>query len=131
MQQQQGSFRLCLKGEDRWGNPSNLCDLKLKLRANMIVEGLPESITLEKGKFTRILEGLSVAEAGDLIIELHDADDNLIAKSNPCRFVADANLLPYWGDLHGQSEETIGTNSARDFYEFARDKAFLDICVMA
>ena len=31
--------------------------------------------------------------------------------------------------MHGQSEETIGTNSARDFYDFARDKAFLDICV--
>jgi hypothetical protein len=25
--------------------------------------------------------------------------------------------------------ETIGTNSARDFYEFASDKAFLDACV--
>jgi len=34
----------------------------------------------------------------------------------------------YWGDLHGQSEETIGTNSARDFFAFARDKAFLDAC---
>ena len=128
-QQQQDSFRLCLKGEDRWGNPSNLCDLKLKLRANMIVEGLPDSVTFEKGKFTRILEGLNVAETGDLIIELIGADDNLLARSNPCRFIADADLLPYWGDLHGQSEETIGTNSARDFYEFARDKAFLDICV--
>jgi hypothetical protein len=129
MQQQQKSFRLCLKGEDRWGNPSNLCDLELRLRANIIVQGLPESITLEKGKFTRIIEDLSVAEAGDLIIELIDSDDNLLARSNPCRFIADADLLPYWGDLHGQSEETIGTNSARDFYEFARDKAFLDICV--
>ncbi len=129
MRQQHDSFRLCLKGEDRWGNPSNLGDLKLKLRANMIVDGLPDSVTFEVGKFTRVLENLNVAEAGDLIIELLDTDDNLLAKSNPCRFFANAELLPYWGDLHGQSEETIGTNSARDFYEFARDKAFLDICV--
>ena len=35
-------------------------------------------------------------------------------------------MLPYWADLHGQSEETIGTNSARDFHAFARDNAFLD-----
>ena len=39
---------------------------------------------------------------------------------------AEPSLLPYWGDLHGQSEETIGTNSARDFHAFARDRAFLD-----
>ncbi len=37
-----------------------------------------------------------------------------------------ASLLPYWADLHGQSEETIGTNSARELIEFARDRAFLD-----
>ena len=34
---------------------------------------------------------------------------------------------PIWGDLHGQSEETIGTNSARDYFTFGRDKAFADI----
>ena len=39
-----------------------------------------------------------------------------------------APLLHYWDDLHGQSEETIGTNSARDFFAFARDRAFLDVC---
>ena len=31
-----------------------------------------------------------------------------------------------WADLHGQSGETIGTGSAREFAEFARDLAFLD-----
>ena len=50
----------------------------------------------------------------------------MVARSNPLRIVEAAELLPYWGDLHGQSEETIGTNSARDFHAFARDKAFLD-----
>ena len=129
LRRQQESFRLCIKGEDRWGNPSDLCSLNLKLRTNMSVAGLPASVTLEKGEFARIIEDLRVADSGDLIIEMLDANDELVAKSNPCRFVADAGLLPYWGDLHGQSEETIGTNSARDFYEFARDKAFLDICV--
>ena len=34
--------------------------------------------------------------------------------------------MHYWADLHGQSEETIGTNSARELIEFARDRAFLD-----
>jgi len=122
-------FRLCLKGEDRWGNPSDLCEHSFQLRASMPVNALPERVKLVRGEFSRILENLSVAEPGDLIVEVIDDDANIVARSNPCRFVESAPLLPYWGDLHGQSEETIGTNSARDFYEFARDKAFLDICV--
>ena len=123
------NFRLCLKGEDRWGNPSNQCEQRFGLRANLAIDGLPDSISFDRGEFSRIVEGLSVSETGDLIIELLDADGSIVARSNPCRFVESSTLLPYWGDLHGQSEETIGTNSARDFYEFARDKAFLDICV--
>jgi hypothetical protein len=122
-------FRLCLKGEDRWGNPSDQCDTRLTLRSNLPVEGLPDSVTFEPGQFSRIIEGMYVTEDGDLSIELLDVDSNPIACSNPCRCVDSTDLLPYWGDLHGQSEETIGTNSARDFYDFARDKAFLDICV--
>ncbi|SUV88187.1 Protein of uncharacterised function (DUF3604) [Bordetella pertussis] len=33
---------------------------------------------------------------------------------------------PLLADLHGQSEETIGTNSAEELILFARDRAFLD-----
>lgn len=122
-------FRLCLKGEDRWGNPSDLCDQRFALRANMAVAGLPDSVTFETGAFSLILDNLTVAEEGDLTVELIDDQGAVAARSNPCRIATEASLLPYWGDLHGQSEETIGTNSARDLYEFARDKAFLDICV--
>ena len=129
LRQQGDLFRLCIKGEDRWGNPSNQCDTRFKLRSNLAVNGLPESITFKSGQFSQIIEDLSVSTSGELSIELLDADDNPVACSNPCRFADKSDLLPYWGDLHGQSEETIGTNSARDFYDFARDKAFLDICV--
>ena len=126
-------FRLSMKGEDRWGNPSDLCDQTFTLRANMDVDGLPDSITFEKGTFANIVDALTVQEEGDLVVELvdelSDGGDPVVARSNPCRIAAEAALLPFWGDLHGQSEETIGTNSARDYYEFARDKAFLDICV--
>ena len=122
-------FRLCVKGEDRWGNPSNLCDQRFQLRANLAVDALPATIQFENGLFSQIVEGISCAQTGDLLIELLDDNDRPVTQSNPCRLVESSELRPYWGDLHGQSEETIGTNSARDFYDFARDKAFLDICV--
>ena len=50
----------------------------------------------------------------------------MLCISNPLRIAAEAPLRSYWCDLHGQSEETIGTNSARELIEFARDRAFLD-----
>ena len=123
------SFRLRLKGVDRWGNPSNLCKDRIQLTANLAVSGLPSEIQFTEGKFAHVIEPLIVKEQGDLVISLLNEQGETVARTNPCRFVQSAALLPYWGDLHGQSEETIGTNSAREFYEFARDKAFLDICV--
>lgn len=119
-------FRLAIKAEDKWGNPTDKADRKLRLRSSIPVAGLPEWLTFELGRFTATLEGLSVAEEGVLEIELLDEDDQPLARSNPMVAVAQSDLLSYWADLHGQSEETIGTNSARDYFVFARDRAFLD-----
>lgn len=129
LRRQSQKFRLCMKGVDRWGNPSNLCDAHLKVRSSLKVSGLPPSLGFSKGEFARTIDNLQALETGDLIIELLDENDRIAASSNPCRIVESSALLPFWGDLHGQSEETIGTNSAREFYEFARDRAFLDVCV--
>jgi hypothetical protein len=122
-------FQLRLKGEDRWGNPSNQCEGTFSLKPSSSVQGLPEMVTFTKGEFYVTIDGLSVTETGDVTIDLVDDDGQIVCTSNPLRVTAKADLLPYWGDLHGQSEETIGTNSARDYYNFARDYAFLDACV--
>jgi Protein of unknown function (DUF3604) len=121
------SFRLGFKGEDRWGNPSDRIDGEFTLRPNRRVRGLPESLSIRRGEHAKSIEGLSMAEPGDLVIEVLDAAGRRpLCVSNPLRIAAAAPLRPYWCDLHGQSEETIGTNSARELIEFARDRAFLD-----
>jgi len=120
-------FRLSIKAEDRWGNPSDQCDQTINLRATATVSGMPETIKFSPGQRAVVIDDLSVdAESASVLIELRDENKQLLATSNPLRIVADTELLPYWGDLHGQSEETIGTNSAREFHAFARDLAFLD-----
>lgn len=121
-------FRLCLKGEDKWGNPSDKCDQTLVLRASPAIDRMPESVHLKPGNFSSVIEGLCAEEPGDYSVDVLDGQGALLARSNCMRIVADTPLVHYWGDLHGQSEETIGTNSARDFFAFARDKAFLDAC---
>jgi len=129
-QRRQGqTFKLRLKGEDRWGNPSDQCDGRFSLKSSSPVLGLPESVIFTRGAFSVTIDGLSITETGDITIDLVDGEGQTICSTNPMRVTEQADLLPYWGDLHGQSEETIGTNSARDFYKFARDKAFLDACV--
>ena len=122
-------FRLSLKGEDSWGNPSDQCDRTLLLRPSHPLNGLPKSVTFSPGQFTVVLDNLSADNEGDLTIDLLAEDESLMATSNPLRIKNSVPLLPFWGDLHGQSEETIGTNSARDYFAFARDCAFLDVTV--
>ena len=120
-------FRFALKAEDIWGNPCDPGDDAILLKSNVCVKGLPEKVAFLNGQDTCVVDDLVVDEPGDVVIECYHAEDKLLSRSNPCRITASCRLLPYWGDLHGQSEETIGTNSVSDYFEFARDKAFLDV----
>lgn len=119
-------FSLKLKAEDRWGNPSDKCNCTFRLRSSVPVAGLPDSVRIEPGRFTVEIPGLSVAGPGDVAIRLEDEAGNEVARANPLRIVAETALIPFWADLHGQSEETIGTNSAEQYFAFARDLAFVD-----
>jgi hypothetical protein len=119
-------FRLSIKAEDAWGNPSDQAEARLALRASRPVAGLPEALDYEAGRFAIELDGLKADGEGELEVELLDEAGAILARSNPLRVVEGAELVSYWGDLHGQSEETIGTNSARNYFRFARDRAFLD-----
>ena len=64
---------------------------------------------MRRGEHAKSIDGLSAAEPGDLLIEVFDPDGNLLCVSNPLRIAGEAPLRSYWCDLHGQSEETIGT----------------------
>ena len=121
-------FRLGLKAEDLWGNPSDQADATLSLRPSRPINGLPETVTFTAGQFTVVVDKLTVEEPSAVTIDLLDETGNVQATSNPLRIVESAELLAFWGDLHGQSEETIGTNSVREYFSFARDRAFVDIC---
>lgn len=118
------AFRLGFKGEDKWGNPSHRVPGTFEIRSNIAVDGLPAGFSMNEGEHARVFPGLAVAAEGELEIEILQ-QGRLVARSNPCR-VRRTPLRHFWADLHGQSEETIGTNSARDLMVFARDRAFLD-----
>ena len=41
--------------------------------------------------------------------------------------IRQAGAVHFWSDMHAQSGETIGVGTAREYFDFARNKAFLDI----
>ncbi|MCX7686155.1 MAG: DUF3604 domain-containing protein [Acetobacteraceae bacterium] len=120
------AFALGLRADDRWGNPTPQISGTFRLVASHPVAGLPETFTWPAGARAHRIEGLSVAAPADVTIAWQDEAGRTLATANPVRIVADANLIPFWADMHGQSEETIGTNSIRRLAEYARDCAFLD-----
>ena len=121
-------FRLAIKADDRWGNPSDQIEAVLHLDGMPGVEGLPATVAFRKGRFAVIADGLKAAVPGVHTLQVRDATGGLLCTSNPLEVVAaDARAVHFWGDTHGQSDETLGTNSARDYFEFGRDKAFLDV----
>lgn len=122
-------FALGLKAEDRWGNPTPEDHGSYTLHATGPISGLPDRITMADaiGGALRV-EGLRAEVPGDVQIEMRDPAGTVVARSNRLRIAQDPAFRHFWSDLHGQSGETIGTNPARAYFEFGRDKAFLDIC---
>jgi len=118
-------FRLSLKTEDAYGNPSDQVDCQLQLKPSTTVEGLPSACRFRRGERALVLEGLRVSDEAVFDIEVTDASGNHLARSNPMT-VRNRAFAAYWGDMHGQSGESVGINTAREYFQFARDLAFLD-----
>lgn len=121
------TFSLKVKGEDMWGNPSDQCEGVFRLEADGVIDGLPDALTFTKGVFALSVDGLSVRNPGRVQICLRDAHGRVVARTNPL-VIEDRELIHFWGDMHGQTEETIGTGSAHAYFAFARDRAFVDAC---
>ena len=119
------TFQFGLKCEDQWGNPTHRAQGSFRLEPSIPVTGLPHTITLARGEKSTTLEGLSVAEPGELRIKVMDGD-TCVAEAGPLVIRA-GSVSGYWGDLHGQSGESIGITTAREYFEFGRNKSFLDV----
>ena len=121
-------FRLLAKAEDRWGNPTAAEPVRFRLRPSRPVRGLPDTLEIGGGERAVRVDGLSVDASGDLTIAFEPERSGSGARFRSNAMVVKPSLgrHRYWGDLHGQSEETIGSGSAEEYFSFARDLAGLD-----
>ncbi|MGI9612558.1 MAG: DUF3604 domain-containing protein [Acidimicrobiales bacterium] len=118
-------FRLGLKCEDAWGNPTPRAAGRFHLQPTIPVRGLPSQVDYPLGEPSITLDNLSIDEPGELRIVVVDDEGVEVAEAGP--LVIRHGSSGYWGDLHGQSGESIGVTTARQYFDFARNKAFLDV----
>jgi hypothetical protein len=117
-------FELRIRADDACGNPVRRLAGRVSLSNEGPLDSLPEMA--EADGATIVVPGLRATAAGTIRIAVRDASGVVLAESNPLVVAESAGRSTWWGDFHAQSEETIGTNSAREYFEFARDKAFCD-----
>lgn len=128
-----------VKAEDLWGNPCRQYVGEVMIDSGGL-EGLPasyrfseadqgvhrfESVTIPAIEST---DGLAGSLSGDVYrVRVVDESRDLQAESNPLRCGApDGSIRPFWGDLHGQSGETVGTDPVASYFRFARQSALVD-----
>lgn len=119
-------FELGIRGEDQWGNASDQMPPGLRLRARPSVDGMPNRVCPNPGERGLRVKGLMARQTGTYRFELLTASGEVLATSNPL-VIKSEGPAAYWGDLHGQSGETVGINPIQNYLEFARDVAFLDV----
>ncbi|OGK25135.1 hypothetical protein A3A46_02335 [Candidatus Roizmanbacteria bacterium RIFCSPLOWO2_01_FULL_37_13] len=115
-------FNVFLKLEDGWGNPCINANGIVKITPNSNFSHLPKTIALNQG----------ISEFKTSVVEKEPAYitatyNNIYTQSNPLIVLKQSDYKHYWADLHGQSEETVGTNSLENYLTFAKKYGKLDI----
>jgi len=116
-------FKALIKIEDQWGNPCMNKNGVFTIK-NYEKFGLKNpQAKFKKGK--ALLMGKMEAIGTTAFMEA--SYEKMAATSNPITVIDNKSKKQYWGDLHGQTEETVGTNSLEYYMKFAKDYALLDV----
>ncbi len=110
-----------IRVEDYWGNTADY-DGTLQVDGNVLSS--PVTGAAENG-VARI--DVTLPEEGVHRLSVTDPNrDGLAATTNPVRCGFDDDMPTYWGDIHGQSGETVGTGTIQRYFEYLRANAHLD-----
>ncbi len=111
-------FTLRVRFEDAWGNPTEAPAASLR------VERPDGGGALAAGAGpgpVAAIDGLTLDAVGVQRLTVVDEASGLRAVSNPIQVAARPPARRrWWGDLHGQSGETVGTNSSASYFHYAR-----------
>jgi hypothetical protein len=117
-----------VRGADFWGNAATGYEGSLTLGT----EGEDETddeILVESVSTTDGVAQVDVQfdAPGVKRVTVRDDDRSLEAATNPIVVhETPPDRRVRWGDIHGQSEETVGTGSVEEYFAYAKEKAFLE-----
>lgn len=121
--------RLHIRAVDRWGNPDPDYAGTVRFEGNL-PGGLPDTYRFTPGDSgIHCFENVQFQGNGIIYVSAFDDEAQLQATSNPIRMHSSPPALrTFWGDLHGQTRETVGTGSIEAYFRYARDVAAVDAC---
>ncbi len=111
-----------IRAMDRWGNPVEGLSGVFTIEDNEGIVNLTRSLHLDQG----------VGDVGRVRLEREGvhrfslSSGSLAGSSNPVLVSTGARPI-FWADLHGQTEDTIGTGTVEEYFGFARDRALIDV----
>lgn len=115
-------FRISIKAEDRWGNPSS------SYRGRVNISGSGIAVGSEVAEFDADsggvvwIDGCRITEFGEHRVVAQDDETGLRGVSNP---IVASETKPdfrlYWGDPHGG--QVVDSYKIGDFFKYARDVA--------
>ena len=114
-------FRVQVRGNDKFGNPTPVTASGLTLNADPAVE---INLSETNGRATWIdgvtLEGNEVRR-----LELKDGD-TVLTTTNPIAVSDSAKEIICWGDTQAQTASTVGVGTPDEYFAYARDCAAID-----
>jgi hypothetical protein len=114
-------FDVVVRAVDKYGNRSD------GYRGAVSFDG----VDVEPYRFTEADRGahrftLTIDETGLQTVKIAD-DQGHSHESNPLMILdEEPNHKLYWGDMHGQTKQTVGTGTVDEYFSFLRDVAGLD-----
>lgn len=115
-------FPVIIRALDSWGNIAERHSGEVEIE----VEGERKSVYMKKGMAR--LDSICLKKEGIFTLIGQDVHKDITGFSNPIHCSTEPQLNIYWGDLHGQTKQTVGTGSLDEYFSFARDKAMMDFC---
>lgn len=120
-------FEMTLRVLDEWGNPCKDFSGDISLSVLSGSADIPDMVQItpdDKG-FKRF--GGCTAKEGTVYFQADHPQLGLHAISNACTCEAHGEYKLFWGDMHGQTDLTVGTGSLDEYFQFAQGPAALDV----
>lgn len=119
-------FDVRIRARDRWGNVAGDYEEPLRVGTDADAVRTPAEVTADDGI---AVTSVAIEEEGTHRLQVRGREFE--ATTNPVRCERGRKPDTYWGDIHGQSEETVGTGSIEEYFSFAREGGFLDFAAPA